>query len=406
MKFFKRLFVFLLFLLITGAATGYYYGLRPDNYEQFFQDLEEEVMAYLDKKDQPISEPDGDSPVVGKQPDNYKPVPKKQRELQPLPFSPFAKVDQHARAWKKGQSADIPALAAYLEKGAKTDLEKSRAIYTWLTKNVSYDDRAFNTGVYGDLSAQGVFESGKAVCEGFSNLYWAIGEDMGLEIEKIVGYAKGYGFTPGDKFADTDHAWNRIKINGEWRVFDATWGEGYGKTVNGQLKSFKAFDPYWFNVDPYEAIFTHLPEKVKQRSIEQFISVKQYEQMPYIEASYFKLGFDGKNALRKATERNTIEFPMAYPPKTYVKVIKAPRYKKLFLAKSYAFEINVPRAYEVVLIDGNNTWTQFEGEKGVFTLQYEPKTPGEVHISIKFKEGGESFQTILIYKAVKNGVIS
>jgi len=51
------------------------------------------------------------------------------------------------------------------------------------------------------------------VCEGFSNLYYVIGAEMGLEIKKVSGYAKAYGYSQGDKFKEENHAWNLIKIN-------------------------------------------------------------------------------------------------------------------------------------------------------------------------------------------------
>ncbi|MBK8192659.1 MAG: hypothetical protein IPK76_05510 [Lewinellaceae bacterium] len=88
----------------------------------------------------------------------------------------------------------------------------------WLAENIEYDDESYNSGSDGDNSAEGVLSNKKAVCEGFSNLFLALGERMGLEIEKVVGYAKGYGYSPGMKFKETDHAWNIIKINENWRI--------------------------------------------------------------------------------------------------------------------------------------------------------------------------------------------
>ena len=49
---------------------------------------------------------------------------------------------------------------------------------------------------------------------------------LNLEIETVTGYSKGYGYSPSKRFKDVDHAWNLIKIDGAWRMFDATWGEG------------------------------------------------------------------------------------------------------------------------------------------------------------------------------------
>ena len=115
-------------------------------------------------------------------------------EFEPLPIDSFISIDLHARNCPISEEASIELLANYLQRKAITDLEKARSIYIWLTKNVSYDDIGFNSGIYGDLSAEGVLKSRKAVCEGFSNLFLALGKQMKLEIQKVSGYAKGYGY--------------------------------------------------------------------------------------------------------------------------------------------------------------------------------------------------------------------
>ena len=54
----------------------------------------------------------------------------------------------------------------------------------------------------------------------------------GLECEKISGQAKGAGYYPGcfdpDNLSDGPgaHAWNAVKLDGEWFVSDATWAAG------------------------------------------------------------------------------------------------------------------------------------------------------------------------------------
>ena len=113
-------------------------------------------------------------------------------------------------------------------------------------------------------------------------------------MKTISGYAKGYGDKKGDSFENksSDHAWNIVKINGVWRVFDVTWGDGYGITdKNGKLVSIDQFTDDWFNVSPYETIFSHYPEDEEFLLIKDKLTLKQFESLPEIEVSAFKTGF-------------------------------------------------------------------------------------------------------------------
>ena len=62
------------------------------------------------------------------------------------------------------------ALAAYLIQPAKTEIEKLRAIYWWISHNIKYDVRLLNDGVRGDNSPDDVLKTGYAVCQGYAQL--------------------------------------------------------------------------------------------------------------------------------------------------------------------------------------------------------------------------------------------
>ena len=128
--------------------------------------------------------------------------------------------------------------------------------------------------------------------------------------------------------------------------------------------------------------------------------------MPYIDNEYFQLGFNGKNTLTQSLKSNKLSTPKCYGIDTYVKATKAPNLDLLNLDESYYFELYVPRAYKIAIIDAENNWTYFEREKGVFSLNYTPNVKGEIKISAKIENGGDSYHTIMIYKAGTNQQIS
>lgn len=202
----------------------------------------------------------------------------------------FQEVDRYARnAPKNVQSID--ELASYFSSIEAKPIEKARMIYVWLTDNISYDAKAYNLKNIGDNSSSTVFKTKKAVCAGFANLYTDLGEKLGLEIETISGVAKGYEFEENvsdDLEESINHAWNAIRIDGEWRVFDATWGEGYGMSnKKGKLESTKKFDETWFNVNPVNALFTHFPEEMNKQYINNPIRFESFLTLPYLLPSAF-----------------------------------------------------------------------------------------------------------------------
>jgi len=323
---------------------------------------------------------------------------KLENALQIVPANPFEDIDAHARECPDALAVNVATLSSYLKSRSTTDLEKARAIYIWLTDNVSYDDDAFNSGGYGDYSPEGLLSSRKAVCEGFSNLYLALGEEMGLNIRKVSGYAKGFGYAPGRKFERSNHAWNVIEIDGQWKIIDATWGQGNGTAVNGKLVSKKEFDPYWFDVDPYEAIFNHFPEDTQFTFVSPNISLDQYQRFPFVDKSYFEYGFDGKQMYETSLFDPQIELPKCFHVATYARVINAPEFGVLEKGQSYTFEWFVPEGKKMALIDNENEWTFFEKENRIFSLHYIPVTIGNLKVSVQHEESNNSFGTLLIYQ--------
>lgn len=309
----------------------------------------------------------------------------------------FTKIDAYARACPRSAERSIEKLAEYLGKGAANDWEKARVIYIWLCDNIKYDDDGYNDRDLGDNSAKGVLDHKKGVCEGFSNLYLALGQALQLNIIKVSGYSKGYSYRKGKKFNDTNHAWNLIKIQGAWHIFDATWGQGYGSRENGDLVAEKEFDPFWFDTDPYAAIFSHLPEQAEYQLLEKPIAKGTFEWMPAVNSDYFSLGFDGKSAYEAIRKDTTLLFPRIFNKKRSVTVVSAPQFENLPLKTPVVFEFKSAEIEEVAINDARNKWTFFKKTGDLFRLEYIPTVQGELNIMLKESKKGNEYATLLRY---------
>lgn len=307
----------------------------------------------------------------------------------------FYTLDAYARKTPKQYEKNVSILTEYLLKPAKTDIEKARVLFTWVATHISYDDKGYNSDDYLDCTAESVLQKKRAVCEGYSNLLKALCNAAGLEAEKVIGYAKGYSYTIGDKFSETDHAWNVIKVENEWRLFDVTWASGFGTNKNGKLVSTSRFEPYWFNVHPKAFIFSHLPEQSKWQLTGSALTLDQYEALPYLDQTFFKLGFDPDKVYSAAISGNVKEFVETYPIEFPINTSALPYIKRLSRDNELTFIIESEYAEEIALIDGKD-WHYFSKENNIFTLTHKP-TNKQLKICVKINWFDKNFLSILKY---------
>ncbi|AZZ65661.1 hypothetical protein DMC14_002605 [Metamycoplasma phocicerebrale] len=93
-------------------------------------------------------------------------------------------------------------------KEAKSTKAKAKIIYDWVVTNIKY---ATNTQPF--LKPIDVFINKVAICHGYSNLYKAMLNSIGIPSAIVIGFTK--------KGA---HAWNLVYDGNEWFFSDSTWG--------------------------------------------------------------------------------------------------------------------------------------------------------------------------------------
>jgi len=332
--------------------------------------------------------------IARQQGTKQKPREKIPKKLKP---GPFDKLDKYAKNTPEKYTGTLQELATYLAIPAKDDLEKARLIYTWIATHIRYDAEAYNTGIYKDeFSPAGVLKRRTAVCEGYSTLFKALAQRMNLEVEKISGYAKGYGLREGEKFSDTNHAWNAVKINDKWQLIDVTWGSGYGYTVKNKLATKVRFDPYWFCVAPEKFIFSHLPAADDWQLTNPKITLGQFEAMPYVDDSFFKLGFNAANAYEGALSGGVEEFVSTYAVDFPVQAVNLPLNKVLVKGQKYSMILQSDYVEEMAIVE-DGRWTFFKKENNRFSSNYIPQGD-ELEIAVKINWFDSNFWTIVAYK--------
>ncbi len=236
----------------------------------------------------------------------------------------FAAADALADAAPPSVQQSGPALAAYLAQAGPDALTRARALYRWIAGNIEYDVSGFRTASYGDLSPEGVLRRRSSVCEGYARLAEALGEAMGLEIEVVSGWSKGYGYTSGQRFdGPTNHAWNAVRIEGQWRLMDPTWGAGY---LDQSMRFVRRFQEHYFLTAPDAFVFDHLPQDQRWQLLERPVSAAEYADNVYLRPMFFLAGFRiGSHARARiaADDRVTVTLGLTQPVQMTAQVVDA-----------------------------------------------------------------------------------
>ncbi|MBQ9119863.1 MAG: Ig-like domain-containing protein [Lachnospiraceae bacterium] len=104
--------------------------------------------------------------------------------------------------------------------GKMTDIEKVRAFHDYIVLNTAYDYENLSNGTIPEDSYRidGVLLHEVAVCQGYAETMQLFLDAVGIE-NKLIG---GSGWSSG---AWVSHAWNLVKLDGNWYHVDATWDD-------------------------------------------------------------------------------------------------------------------------------------------------------------------------------------
>jgi transglutaminase/protease-like cytokinesis protein 3 len=180
-------------------------------------------------------------------------------------------LDPRANSINATQAQSFDSLARALTAGLNTDLEKVYVIHRWVTSNIAYDTDSYFSNNQSSLrqsaNPQNVLKAKLAICDGYSQLMVELGKRAGLKITRVVGFAKGYGYSPGVSVKGSNHAWNIVNIDGKPYLMDSTWDAG------GILEGTRKFtrnqgDYKFFLANPDEFITRHFPNQAANQLLD------------------------------------------------------------------------------------------------------------------------------------------
>lgn len=214
----------------------------------------------------------------------------------------YTKVDLIVKDYQNFNN--LNELVFKLNTDFNNDLDKTRAIFFWISTNISYDvqfakkinDESLNAFSYktqkekeqkekkfiSELAIKS-FNSKNAVCFGYAALFFELSNKLGIECKLVQGDLKSSVSQINNKI-ELNHAWNVIKIQNEWKFVDCTISAGYISSKTNQF-IFK-FNDSFFLTEPELFFLNHFPEEKKWLLINK--TEEDYITLPVYFPDYFK----------------------------------------------------------------------------------------------------------------------
>jgi hypothetical protein len=212
-----------------------------------------------------------------------------------LPPSPWAEADRRGVEAPEDAARSVATLAAYLTEGLPNEEMRIRAIFRWMTAHIRYDLQGLKSADYGDLSPDAVLARRSAVCEGYSGLFESLVRAAGFEVAVVSGFAKGVGYSAGAHLTTSlHHAWNAVKVRGEWKLLDCTWGAG---ALDERGEYVPAFDAFYFFTPPEQFIYSHFPNDPRWQLLREPLTRRAFEDLAMLKPAFFTCGLGASRML-------------------------------------------------------------------------------------------------------------
>nr|WP_320027282.1 transglutaminase domain-containing protein [uncultured Acetobacterium sp.] len=163
---------------------------------------------------------------------------------------------------KDRRQAEIEAAYQDYSTGIKngmSEYEKVKYAYEYVIKNTVYEE-----DLEDDQNIYSVFGKKGSVCAGYSKAIQYLLKRTGIECSYVAGEAIGQGA----------HAWNIVRVDGEYYYLDATWGE-FNVADNAEPEKSIFYD--YFCVTTKELLKSHQPDE----------SLIKYPEFTATAANYF-----------------------------------------------------------------------------------------------------------------------
>lgn len=154
-----------------------------------------------------------------------------------------------------------------------SDYEKIRAIHNYIVISTKYDIENLKNDTIPDIdyTAKGVLENHIGVCRGYAEAFKLLMDELGIECRILTGIVD-----------DISHAWNVVKIDGQWYQIDCTYDDPVGENNVAGNRDNLRYD--YFLITNAQMYLDHIPDSesdVYTCISEEYMYMEKSENVPY-----------------------------------------------------------------------------------------------------------------------------
>lgn len=288
------------------------------------------------------------------------------------------------------EASNLELLAQKLTTPYPKDIEKVRAIYSWIATHIAYNMGIFSWKIgtrtkyaadYDDsftlwktadeMVAERVLKRKVAVCDGYARLFKTLCLYSGIPAELVLGYVRA---EPGKERFRTNHTWNAVMIDSSWQLVDVTWGSGF---VTYSNEFVQQLDDYYFLTPPDQLIRNHYPEDPKWTLLNNPPMLHEFKSSPFKCRAFVKYGissFSPSNGVIEASVGDTLKMELQLDVERAKKIASSNYDDSLRSILSYAvvepaMENGNKVTYTYVLTSSSVEWLELVYNKDV-VLRY------------------------------------
>ncbi|MBJ2172778.1 hypothetical protein JBL43_00920 [Aureibaculum sp. A20] len=216
----------------------------------------------------------------------------------------FTKADSIAKFYHGENLDNLPLLVHKLTATFTTDVEKFRAIYTWVSTNIDNDygsavkNQRKRKKLMNDDYALGnwnntfkihmfrtLLKDKKTICTGYAYLIKELSTIANINCKIIDGYGRNIDNNIGE-LSVPNHSWNAVFLNNKWYLSDATWSSGYT-----ELPTYAFISDYndgYFLTEPKLFSKSHYPLNEQWLLMQNNPSVSDFLNGPLVYGNTFK----------------------------------------------------------------------------------------------------------------------
>ena len=252
-----------------------------------------------------------------------------QAQQKGFPQANFTKADSIAALYLGHDLKDLAGLSIKLTETLENEVEKFRAIHTWICQNIKNDfglfeenqrkraylrskpeklaewNKAFTTRTFNTL-----LEENKTVCTGYAYLVKEMSNFVGINVEIVNGYGRSSGSNV-EELGIVNHSWNAVLLDGKWYLCDPTWSAGSFHVFSGLKVFVDDYNDGFFLCQPQLFFRNHFPLEQKWTLLDSSYSKQKFLSSALVYSAAFKLGIFpmlASNFHQEITKDEVIDF--------------------------------------------------------------------------------------------------